>query len=414
MKKLTLLLPIFLLSSFTSQADSLAEPAISAAQVSEVQKDTTYTYVRCWYRTGKSHDEVESDWQWARNSNGGYLKITGYWWSSISYKNMFYTNTTDKTIRERCNATLDLDNENSDITYYAADNRFSYNQTIWTNDSAKQPTEINKVVVFGDSLSDTGNMFNAAMWRFPSPGGWFVGHFSNGLVWTEYLAKAKNLPIYNWAVGGAAGSNQYIALTGIYDQVSSYLTYMKIAKNYQPANTLFTLEFGLNDFINYDRSVADVKADFSRALIRLTSAGATNIVLMTLPDGTQAPQFKYSSVSKAAKIRAKILEFNVFIKEQASYYIDKGYKITLYDTFELFEQLTSNPQQHGFVNAKDACLDINRSSAVDYLYSHDLRAECARVGSDKFVFWGVTHPTTAAHKYIAEKILATGLVQHTF
>ena len=29
----------------------------------------------------------------------------------------------------------------------------------------------------------------------------------------------------------------------------------KLAKNYNPANTLFTLEFGLNDFMNYNRSV---------------------------------------------------------------------------------------------------------------------------------------------------------------
>lgn len=278
-----------------------------------------------------------------------------------------------------------------------------------------QADQINKIVAFGDSLSDTGNIFNASLWRFPNPNTWFLGHFSNGLVWVEYLAKARNLPLYNWAVGGAAGENQYIALTGVGDQVSSYLTYMKMAKNYKPANTLFTLEFGLNDFMNYGREVDEVKQDFTNALTRLTQAGAKNIMLMTLPDATKAPQFKYSTQEEIEKVRAKILTFNEYIKGQAAYYIIQGYHIQLVDAHAMFEDLTSNPQQHGFVNASDACLNINRSSAMDYLYSHDLTNDCAQYGSDKYVFWGVTHPTTAVHQYIAEKMLAErGMTQFRF
>ncbi|MDF5383116.1 thermolabile hemolysin, partial [Vibrio parahaemolyticus] len=48
---------------------------------------------------------------------------------------------------------------------------------------------------------------------------------------------------------------------------------------------------------------------------------------------------------------------------------------------------------------------INRSSSVVYMYTHSLRSECAASGADKFVFWDVTHPTTATHRYVAEKML---------
>jgi len=68
---------------------------------------------------------------------------------------MFYTNTSQNVIRQRCEETLDLANENADITFFAADNRYSYNHTIWSNDAAMQPDQINKVVALGDSLSDT-------------------------------------------------------------------------------------------------------------------------------------------------------------------------------------------------------------------------------------------------------------------
>ncbi len=113
------------------------------------------------------------------------------------------------------------------------------------------------------------------------------------------MANAKHLPLYNWAVGGAAGVNEYSILTGIYDQISSFNTYKKSAKNYNIGNTLFTLEFGLNDFMNYGRNVTQVKSDYSTALIRLTDVGAKNILLMTLPDASKAPQFKYSSAEKS-------------------------------------------------------------------------------------------------------------------
>lgn len=201
MKKLTILLSAILPFTVTAATETVAVPeSITAAQVSGVQGKETYTYVRCWYRTSNSHDDSASDWEWAKNSEGNYLKVDGYWWSSTSFKNLFYTDTPQELIKQRCSETLGMDRENVDMTYFAADNRFSYNHSIWTNDAVMQPNQINRMVAFGDSLSDTGNIFNAAQWRFPNPNSWFLGHFSNGFVWTEYIANAKNLPLYNWAV----------------------------------------------------------------------------------------------------------------------------------------------------------------------------------------------------------------------
>ncbi|MGF1734478.1 SGNH/GDSL hydrolase family protein [Photobacterium satsumensis] len=421
MKKLllTLLLPVSAYASEpitheTITTERITPEAITSAQVSNIQADQTYTYVRCWYRPHFNHDDPATTWEWALDENGDYFTLDGYWWSSVSFKNMFYTDTSQEKITERCKATLGVEHKTADMSYYAADNRASYNHSIWTNDSVFQPDTINKMVAFGDSLSDTGNMFNASQWLFPNRNSWFLGRFSNGLVWTEYLARDKNIPLYNWAVGGAAGTNQYVALTGVTEQVTSYLTYMKMAKNYRPERTLFTLEFGLNDFMNYDREVSEVKADFSSALIRLTDAGAQNIMLFTLPDATKAPQFKYSTQDEIEKVRAKIELFNVYIREQAQYYQDTGINIALVDAAQMFNDLTTEPKAHGFENAKDACLNINRSNAMDYLYSHSLTNDCAYHSSDKYVFWGVTHPTTATHKYIADKILAGVMNQYNF
>ncbi|WP_345772812.1 SGNH/GDSL hydrolase family protein [Vibrio sp. Isolate34] len=407
MKNTALILALTMPFGAYAAEDPIPTPeSITSAQVLSTQGSETYSYVRCWYRTDASHDSAATDWKWAERENGDYYTIKGYWWSSVSFKNMFYSDAPQSEIKQRCEETLDIQHDVADITYFAANNRFSYNHSIWTNDNVVQANTINRIVTFGDSLSDTGNLFNGSQWVFPNANSWFLGHFSNGLVWTEYLAKAKDVPLYNWAVGGAAGTNQYVALTGVYDQVTSYLTYMKVAKNYRPENSLFTLEFGLNDFMNYDREVADVKADFSSALIRLTESGANHILLFTLPDATKAPQFKYSTEQEIIKVRGKILEFNQFIKAQAEYYQSMGKNVVLFDASSLFASITDNPEQHGFRNASDACLDLNRSSAADYLRSHSLTNDCATYGSDSYVFWGVTHPTTATHKYIADHILS--------
>ncbi|MCY9843900.1 SGNH/GDSL hydrolase family protein [Vibrio caribbeanicus] len=379
--------------------------------VNETEHLQTITNVRCWYRTDYSRDSAATDYEWARIHDGRYFTIEGYWWG-----NMFYTDTTQQEIRDQCSTTLGIANSNADVTYFAASFPWSLNNTIWSNDSAVESDKINKIVSFGDSLSDTGNVFGASQFRFPDRSSWFLGHFSNGFVWTEYLAKAKNLPVYNWAVGGSGGQSQFFLLSGINDQIKSYLQYMDETKNYNPSNTLFTLEFGLNDFMQFGRSATDVKDDFAEALVRLINSGAKNFLLITLPDVTNAPKFQYSSHAEVEYIRSKILDMNTFIQEQVNYYTGLGYNMTLFDTYELFERVISNPTPYGFDNATESCLSLSSFSLSEYFYWHSLREECVRIGSDKFLFWDSLHPTTAVHQYVAEEILASGELEsnHSF
>ncbi len=163
--------------------------------------------------------------------------------------------------------------------------------------------------------------------------------------------------------------------------------------------------------MNYNRSLAEVKAYYSSALIRLIDAGAKNLVLMTLQDATRAPQFQYATQEQIDTVCSKIIGMNAYIREQARYYEMQGIRILLFDAYTLFDSITTQPEQHGFANAKTPCLDIRRNSADDYLLSHSLSAECAKQGSDRFVFWEVTHPTIAIHHYFVEQILATEMAQ---
>src|SRR5262245_9922302 len=68
-------------------------------------------------------------------------------------------------------------------------------------DDPLRPRPISRVVVFGDSLSDPGNLKQRLL-VFPNAPYWF-GHFSNGPNWTDYLTERTGLSIYNQAFGGA-------------------------------------------------------------------------------------------------------------------------------------------------------------------------------------------------------------------
>jgi hypothetical protein len=60
------------------------------------------------------------------------------------------------------------------------------------------------LVVFGDSLSDNGNLFDLI--GFPQPPAW-EGRFSNGPVYTEQLASFLHMRLDDRAFGGAEASD---------------------------------------------------------------------------------------------------------------------------------------------------------------------------------------------------------------
>lgn len=84
---------------------------------------------------------------------------------------------------------------------------------LFGGDDDDDDDEINAVFVFGDSISDTGNVFLATDEAIPVSPPYFEGRFSNGPVWVERFAEALGLearPILdggtNFAVGAARAS----------------------------------------------------------------------------------------------------------------------------------------------------------------------------------------------------------------
>jgi phospholipase/lecithinase/hemolysin len=59
--------------------------------------------------------------------------------------------------------------------------------------------------VYGDSLSDLGNIYTAGSQTIPRSPPYYMGRFSNGPLAVEYHAKTLNTPLTSFAWGGAHG-----------------------------------------------------------------------------------------------------------------------------------------------------------------------------------------------------------------
>ncbi len=366
----------------------------------------TYTYLRCWYRISDNPLKPGGTYIWARNpGNGDWYRVPGYWWADgiTQWKNMFYSATSQETLLDVCRKTLDSHGIQRDVTQaLAANNQFSFNYTVWTFDSPQQDHRINKLIVFGDSLSDTQNMFNASQWKLPNDSSWHMGRFSDGPVWVEYLAKTLDLPMYNWAIGGAA-TDQYLVVPGLLQQVKSWWEYMDRAPDYRPENTLFTVLTGGNDLVNYRRSPKQAARAVSDSLNKLAQSGAKHIVLLNLPDVSRAPVF--STRNDAARVAREVRMFNELligvVAELRAYY-GETLNVEIFDAYTLFDDLMTNPERYGFDDATHSCLDIRNPTSLSYIRSQTPRADCRDPG--RFVFWDTLHPSTRTHAWLALKL----------
>jgi len=219
---------------------------------------------------------------------------------------------------------------------------------------AEEPVDntFNKIVFFGDSLSDNGNLYWTDWGFLPKSPPYFEGHFSNGTVWSEYAAKyylEKNtISSSNYALGGLTALF-HNPIKGFlpYSLTFSYDSYILRSAFRDRSHTLFVLWIGANDYLpgtnNPDQLSTDVVGNIKYVLEGLIYHGGQNFLVINLPDLSTTPYAKdnnmvdlLSSVSNMhnTKLSAAVAEI------QNSY---KGVNIHLYDANALFTQLLSDP-----------------------------------------------------------------------
>ncbi|KAA5610275.1 SGNH/GDSL hydrolase family protein [Rhodovastum atsumiense] len=275
--------------------------------------------------------------------------------------------------------------------------------------------DFTNLVVFGDSLSDNGNLFaRIGQPRLP----YWQGRFSNGPVYAEQLAAWSGARLTDAAYGGATASpaapgTATDPATGrklpinLPDQVGRYIAGLHGAA--PPPGTVALINIGSNDLKNdlesgQAKDPTSAQAVLTRslaaiggAIARLRTAGVGPVVLFTLPDLSITPRVRAAGTTAQAQTRRLEQAFNAGLRQLAA----SGTNIRLVDASALSQALAADPRAFGLAD-----------TSVPWL-TH-AAAGHATLAPNQVLFFDDLHPTTAAHAIqaaFAQAVLGTRDVQ---
>jgi outer membrane lipase/esterase len=250
--------------------------------------------------------------------------------------------------------------------------------------------QFTKLVVLGDSLSDTGNVFAATQGAVPPSSGYYQGRFSNGPVWVDYLASALGLPVENLAYGGAQTDhgNLFDGLLGVdFPGLSDEVAVFTAELGPADPDAIHVVWAGANDFrAALSRGgmpdIGAVVMNILNAVGTVYLAGGRHVVVPNLPDLGLTPEGRASG---AGPLITRLSQtFNTYLEAALATHFPNAVRI---DIFGLMTQVVNDPAEYGFTNVTERCLTTT--------------GVCA--SPDEYVFWDHVHPTTRGHAVLADK-----------
>lgn len=299
-----------------------------------------------------------------------------------------------------------------------------------------QPSTIDRVVIFGASLSDTGNGFiwlsqpdnrgcgtplnvppYDALDEYLIPDGpYAIGghHLSNGATWAEGMARSlalagnarpafanPGLKASNYAVGGARAVAGYPCRFNLPDQVGAYLADFPKTS----ASTLVAMEIGGNDVRDALVAAAmgqspapyiqNALASVADNIGRLYINGARRFLLLNVPDVGKTPAVRMLGPVAVAGAGLLSAQYNTYLEGLRLYLMQAlpGSDIRILDIYALLNIVVASPQTYGISNVTDACITPGQPPF-----------QCTK--PDTYVFWDGIHPTKAVHQIVAQEALA--------
>ncbi len=278
--------------------------------------------------------------------------------------------------------------------------------------------QLNKFVVFGDSLSDSGNLYEYMKHQLPVSPPYYEGRFTNGPVWVEllnelYYPKGDTEHLLNYAFGGAG-----VVFPSEDDDDDSFFTlnteidsYLLAHQDKADPNSVFIVWMGSNNYLgipdNVDEAVHNVNAGIVIGLKHLVEKGAKHIMVINLPDLGKTPaarDFEAEDVlSEATTKNNLLLEQNVSALKET--YPDVQW--LFFDVNSLLTDVLQQPGTYGFTNVKDTCYEElfdNPSSKSILAMVSTIKPRLGHDACDGYLFFDPVHPSAPAHVLMANKI----------
>lgn len=251
-----------------------------------------------------------------------------------------------------------------------------------------------QIVVFGDSLSDTGNLPALGVPVGPPN---VNGRFSNGPIWVDNMQAISGIQAVSFALGGAR-SGRVQPLNDLQIQLDRFLP----GRTLSPT-ALYTIWIGGNDYLNLGTTDPTVGASTTvantvTAATRLVQAGARNIMVFNLPNLGDTPASRAGGpVAIAQGNQITALHNNLLQNAMPSLRTATGANVILVDINRLTTTAAANPSIYGFTNITTPCFVGTVATGA-----------CAtQAGADSSLYFDAIHPTAAAHRLVAQFVTGT-------
>jgi phospholipase/lecithinase/hemolysin len=249
--------------------------------------------------------------------------------------------------------------------------------------------DFTSIVAFGDSTTDTGNVF-AATGQPVAP--YYQGRFSNGQIWVDYLAQSLGVPLptpssvggTNYAWGGAwTGTGvSHVNTPNLLTQVGTFVG----GGGTLNSNHLVAIWAGGNDFLFQMQTNPQISVDnIGLAITTLAGVGGRHFVVPNIPVLGELPLLPTVTALERQLLNAVSIDFNARLALKLSQLeAALGIRIDSPDIAAGYQQIRANPAAFGFTNVTDGALLVTPPN----------------VSGQGFMFWDEVHATTATHQLI--------------
>lgn len=292
-------------------------------------------------------------------------------------------------------------------------------QEKWLEAQIERPIPQRQLLVFGDSLSDPGNLNANTFGLYLPPAVFYRSRVSNGPIWADYVAAALGWKLVNYAVAGAKtrgeGFIDFIAIPGFLQQIDQNRAALK---RMNAKETVVAIWIGPNNYFTFgptaqnarreplgerlDKLVAAAMNDVKAGIEDLKVLGFRHFVIGTMPElggliHNPHDPFKTSDATFYAATAAHNRALGALLETLQKQ--NPSLTLTSFQAFAINQRTNREPQKFGFTRLDAPCFVGNLRGSF-----YGAKRFCPEPSAHKF--WEYIHPSSKMHCYYASQFLA--------
>ena len=282
-----------------------------------------------------------------------------------------------------------------------------------------QNAEFSKLVVFGDSLSDTGNI---ALFNLPAP--YFRNRISDGPVGVDFIANSigSNADASRHLLGSPQGFNYAVSGGNIVgtdpeDLAQQVNAHLQRVDQQTDQEALYVIIMGGNDLRDIrsitnaaiaSQRISAVAARLDTQIARLVDAGARAFLIANVPNVGRIPetlQRQADDPTISARAEAYVRQYNAAFDQVLAKYLQRDdLAVSSFDLFQALENILNNFTALGFRSRDEGCfIPSNFPFSLD---NPPIELDCLVFGFESRIFFDNIHPSSRTNELLAPQFIA--------